>query len=252
MAQMTFKRVEKKYFLDLKTYAAFRRELEYHMSVDEYGKSTICNIYYDADDFNLIYQSIEKPVYKEKFRLRSYGVPCVDSPIFAEIKKKYKGIVYKRRITASYREIEEFLATGKVIPSADPQISREIQYFINFHQCSPKVFIAYDRTALFGKQDPSLRVTFDQDIRWRNDHLDLRCGDSGSLLFNDGRILMEIKIPGAAPLWLCELLDKYEIRNTSFSKYGTVYQKHFDEITSNGILIPDQKLGEMKEVKVCA
>ena len=94
--QDVFARYEKKYKLTLSQYAALRRWLQDRMEVDSYGLHTICNIYYDTPDFQLIRTSLEKPVYKEKLRLRSYGVPGGDTPVFVELKKKLDGVVYKR------------------------------------------------------------------------------------------------------------------------------------------------------------
>ena len=85
-----FKRYEKKYMLTKEQYESFKEDIDDFMKIDEYGLSTICNIYYDTVDYKLISRSIEKPIYKEKIRLRSYGIPTPDSTVFLELKKKYK------------------------------------------------------------------------------------------------------------------------------------------------------------------
>lgn len=96
----SFERCEKKYFLTPLQQEFLLCRMSRHMSADRYGKYKICNIYYDADDWRLIRASIDKPVYKEKLRVRSYGVPDEGGSVFVELKKKYDGVVYKRRITA--------------------------------------------------------------------------------------------------------------------------------------------------------
>lgn len=106
------------------------------------------------------------------------------------------------------------------------QVGREIQQFQQFYRAEPKVFIAYDRTAFAGTEDAGLRVTFDRNIRWRTTQLDLRDGDFGHQLLSDGRILMEIKIPGVCPMWLSRCLSENLIFPTSFSKYGTCYREN--------------------------
>lgn len=222
--QQNFKRYEKKYLVNEAQYQALRERLADHMQVDEYDWSTICNIYYDTPDYRLIRTSLEKPVYKEKLRLRTYGVPTDNSPSFVEIKKKYKGIVYKRRMTIPYGQAFAWLSYE---PDSDDtsQIAEEICWFRKYYQnLQPVVALFYDRLALYGKEDKNLRVTFDQRIRWRTQQVDLMKGDEGAYLLPEGYYIMEIKIPGAMPLWMADLLDELKVYPTSFSKYGRVYQ----------------------------
>ena len=224
MEKLVFNRVEKKYLLPQKKFQKLWKELMKYMMVDEYGLHTICNIYYDTESYELIRNSIEKPVYKEKFRVRSYGVPEKTDNVFLEIKKKYDGIVNKRRMVLPLGEAENYLNNkGKI--SQDSQIFQEIDYFIHQYELFPKMFIAYERIALFGKEDSEFRVTFDKNIRSRNWDLSLRYGDSGVLLLEDDTVLMEVKITNAMPMWFADLLSEFEIFSTSFSKYGSVYKK---------------------------
>ncbi len=223
--QYSFERYEKKYFLNQAQYSAMLEELEKHMKADDYGQYTICNIYYDTDDWRLIRASIDKPLYKEKLRVRSYGTPEDEQNVFIELKKKFDGIVYKRRMTAPAYSVEPFLY-GLISDPCAGQVGREIQQFQQLYRAEPKVFIAYDRTAFAGTEDAELRVTFDKNIRWRTTQLDLRDGDFGQQLLDDGRILMEIKIPGVCPMWLSRVLSENLIFPTSFSKYGTCYREN--------------------------
>ena len=155
--------------------------------------------------YRLIRASIDKPVYKEKLRVRSYGVPAADSAVFVELKKKYDGVVYKRRITSTPRAAQALLR-GVHPAGAQSQIQKEIEYFQQFHRTQPKVFIAYDRQAFQGTENSALRITFDRNMRYRLDRLDLMAGDDGAPILQTDDILMEIKIPGACPLWLTRLL----------------------------------------------
>lgn len=223
--QNSFKRYEKKYRLTLKQYEALLCGMKPYMAADIYGKTVNCSLYYDTEGWDLIRKSIEKPVYKEKLRVRSYGTPAGDGEVFIELKKKYDGIVYKRRITMENDRAARYLA-GCPGLSPDSQISKEIEWFQNRYHTSPKVFIAYDRTSYAGIADPNLRITFDKNIRFRDYALDLKLGDFGEKLLPDNTILMEIKIPGTAPLWLAQLLSRIGAKPTSFSKYGTFYKEH--------------------------
>lgn len=220
--QTIFKRYEKKYLLDEAQYSALTSVISEYMKVDKYGKHTICNIYFDTPDFYLIRRSIDKPMYKEKLRLRSYGIPDKDSKVFVELKKKYKGIVYKRRITMSLKDAYRYLTQG--ITTDTSQIKKEIDYFMNYYHPVPKMYIAYDRIAYFCESDPDFRITFDSDIRYRSNDLYLENGDHGECLLEKGFHLMELKIVGAIPLWLTHALTELKIYPTSFSKYGNIYK----------------------------
>lgn len=223
--QGVFKRYEKKYLLSNDQYTQIREKLAMYMQEDNYGLHTINNIYYDTKDYRLIRTSLSKPVYKEKLRLRSYGTPTMESDVFVEIKKKFDGVVYKRRVAMKLDEAYKYLLKERKA-SKPSQITREIDWFLNFYDVSPKVFIAYDRIALFGKEDCNLRITFDTNIRWRKDNLDLTKDPRGNQLLQPGEVLMEIKIPGVIPLWMSHILNELNIYSTSFSKYGTCYKNH--------------------------
>jgi hypothetical protein len=195
MAQTVFERIEKKYLLTAEQYAALAPRLAARMQPDAYGRYTIGNIYYDTPDYALIRASLAGPVYKEKLRLRCYGTPCADSTVFLELKKKYRGVVYKRRASMPLAAAEEYLAggaapalprpepaapSGAQPPAADPaQILREMDYFLSFYHPEAKVCLSYDRTAFFCPEEPELRVTFDENIRWRTWDMTLAAGAAG-------------------------------------------------------------------------
>ncbi|MEL7568589.1 MAG: polyphosphate polymerase domain-containing protein [Dehalobacterium sp.] len=224
--QNIFERYEKKYLMDEQQYQALTNFLQGPMTANEYGRYTICNIYFDTPDYRLIRTSIEKPVYKEKLRLRSYGVPQNEDTVFVELKKKFKGIVYKRRVPMTLSEAGEYLNRGKQ-PNKPGQIIKEIDWFRNFYQCViPKLYLAYDRIAMESREDPDLRITFDTNIRWRESVLDLSKGVWGSTLLGEGQHLMEIKIPGSMPLWLSRGLTELKIFPTPYSKYGNCYKNY--------------------------
>lgn len=230
--QYTFKRYEKKFLLTKEQYSEILSRLRAKMQEDGYGLHTICNIYFDTDNFDLVRASVEKPVYKEKFRLRSYGIPMQDDTVFAEIKKKFDGVVYKRRIDALPSEINAFVLNGQHLQQ-DEQIQREIQWFLHLYCPVPKVFIGYERLAFLGIEEPELRVTFDRNIRFRRRRLDLCAGDEGEPVLPEDMIVMEVKASSAIPLWLVSLLSRHQIYATNFSKYGICYQRyiapHFSE-----------------------
>lgn len=221
----TFKRYEKKYMLPPEAYERLMARLAPRLEPDDYHQSTVRSIYYDWDDYRLIRHSIDKPIYKEKLRLRSYKRPTPESEVFVELKKKYKGVVYKRRVASTEAAAMRWLA-GEAPAPKDSQMAREIDWFLHENHPRPKVLISCDRTAWRAKDDPELRVTFDEAIRWRSEDLLLSHGSAGKPLLPGGEILMELKIPGAAPLWLAHLLSEERIFPTGFSKYGLCYKNH--------------------------
>lgn len=233
MAIEVFNRVEKKYLIDVDTYNEFCRAIEPFMNNDKFSADgkfySINNIYYDTDTDELIRRSIDKPPYKEKLRLRSYGVPELEDKVFLEIKKKFKGIVNKRRTLIRLYRAYDFLDKGIVPKSGsymNEQVIKELKYFIDFYNPKPKLFLKYDRKALFGKEDSDLRITFDTNITTRRYDLRLEAGEYGEKLLEEDKILMEIKTIDSFPLWLTNILTELEIKSNSFSKYGTEYLKY--------------------------
>ncbi len=221
-----FQRIEVKYLLDDTQYTELMKRLENMAAIDSYGKTSILNIYFDTPDFKLIERSLDKPIYKEKLRLRTYGTAKDDTNAFIEIKKKYKGVVYKRRISMPYSEAMDYLVNGKPIEKRS-QISDEIDYFLQYYKgIRPAMAISYDRIAMAGTEDPDLRITFDTNIRWRTDKLSLKEGNRGKDILLPGQHLMELKIAGAMSMELARILDELNIRKTSFSKYGKGYVEY--------------------------
>lgn len=226
MAQNTFKRVEIKYIISNEKYDLLIKALEPYLQVDEFGLSTIQSIYYDTEHYDIIRESLEKPVYKEKLRLRVYGDKVADDTrAYLELKKKYKDVVYKRRIHLPYKEAVDYMEKG-IYPSKDSQILKEIDYFIKFHNPAKRTYVAYDRIAMYGKEDNNIRVTFDKNIRVRFDQAKLESVSDYKQIFENDERLMEIKVPGAIPLWLAGILSELEIYPHSFSKYGTACKKY--------------------------
>lgn len=220
---MVMNRVEMKYVLNKAQLDYLKIAILSYMQIDQYGKTTIASLYYDTPDYRLIRNSIEKPQYKEKIRLRSYGLAHSDTKVFLEIKRKVCGLVYKRRISLEEKDVENYLKCQNSI--SDKQIAKEICSFSSFYQnLVPAFLIIYDRVAYF---DPNsdLRLTIDENPRYRVNELNLHTSMEGEpLLENEGAIL-EIKVQGAMPLWLSELLSKGKIYQSSFSKVGEAYQK---------------------------
>lgn len=225
--QTIFKRYEIKYMLDIKQLSLLKNEMKKYMIADAFGKSTICSLYFDTPQYLLIRRSMDHPMYKEKLRLRSYGVADENSTVFVELKKKYDSVVYKRRVAMTEKEALEYLLNHRKV--MDTQITREIDYCMDVYKgIAPAMLLSYEREAYYARDDHEFRVTFDQNILWRNYDLSLHEGIYGNPILKDNQVLMEVKTAGAIPMWMVQFLRDNEIYKTSFSKYGTAYRKLYN------------------------
>ena len=221
--QTVFKRYELKYLLTMAQKETVLKAMQPYMTLDKYGRTTIRNLYYDTDTYLLIRRSIEKPAYKEKLRIRSYSRVDGDSTAFVELKKKYKSVVYKRRISLLYAEATAWLSREKH-PDKHTQIANEIDYFMELYgTLHPTVFLSYEREAYYCNDGSDFRVTFDDNILCRQEELSLDSEMYGTSILPEGKVLMEIKCSGGIPLWMTHVLSEEKIYKTSFSKYGTAY-----------------------------
>ncbi len=221
----TFKRMEKKYVLNPNQFEMLFSKIRNHLKEDKYFESNISNLYFDTDDFSLINKSIEKPIYKEKIRLRSYYLPHEEDKVFFEIKKKYKGISNKRRICITLKEFNDYYYKG-IVPNCNKQILNELNYIIKNYNLKPKVMLAYDRLSYYDKDNKNLRITFDKNLRYRTNDLNLTLGSSGHKYFNNDECIMELKTLDTFPIWLTSILSELKIYPISFSKYGNIYKNY--------------------------
>ena len=218
-----FQRYELKYLITAEEKAYLLAAMAPYMALDEFGRTTIRNVYYDTDTYRLIRRSIERPSYKEKLRIRSYRRVGEADTVFVELKKKAKGIVYKRRIPLPEKVATDWIS-GKTPKPEDSQIAREIDYVLRcYGGLRPACFLSYEREAFFALDGSDFRVTFDENILARTDTLSLTADVGGRPLLPDGMTLMEIKCAGGLPLWMVRVLSAKRIYKSSFSKYGTAY-----------------------------
>lgn len=218
-----FRRRELKFLISEEQRRFLESVMAQRMVPDKYGISTICNLYYDTPDYRLIRRSLEQPVYKEKLRLRSYGRAVAGADVFLEMKKKYKGIVYKRRVKVSEETAKAFMNRQASLPK-DSQIGRELVYFRDFYRnLEPRVYLSYERQAWFDPVDSGFRMTLDRNIQYRTTDLNLASGVDGKQILLPEISLLEVKASGGIPMWLTELLSSRHIHKQSFSKYGRAY-----------------------------
>lgn len=224
MYESNFNRIEQKYLLTKEQYQELFRCIDDFIEKDKFYSSKICNVYFDNVNEELTTHSIEKPLFKQKVRLRSYGVPSLDDDVFLEVKTKYKSVVTKRRIKIGLKEFYEYFKGDK--KNLKKQIMSEIDYLFRYFDLKPFYFLAYDRKSYHGRDDNELRITIDENLRSRRNDLFLEKGDEGNYYFDNEIYIMEIKYLNALPLWLVQRLSDLRIYPTSFSKLGSVYKKN--------------------------
>ena len=227
MIQRVFRRTETKYLLSEQEQQKLLELIEPYLVKDQYFKNTNCSLYFDDKDNTLAIRSLEKPLYKEKVRLRSYGVPTLEDTVFLEIKKKFNGIGGKRRVPIKLKDFYAWQQGNMKQPLSpeNPQISEELKYLFQTYGLKPALYLAYDRTSYADRDDPHFRVTFDKDVRSRRTNLNLESGDNGEKYFKNREIVMEVKAGGAYPLWFARALSRLKIYPATFSKYGRVMMR---------------------------
>ncbi len=220
-----FNRYEYKYKVDIMTARKLMKIFDENLNLDpycsQYGTYKIVNHYVDSLDYQLIRKSITKPLYKHKLRIRTYNEnPDFNDFVYFEIKKKFKGLVNKRRCKMTYGEACILIKEKKLEIKKDyinEQILKEIIYILEDNNYEIKNQIIYDRIAYFDDRK-NLRISFDFDIHSYNNQL-----------LDKELTLMEIKTATSMPLWVVKLLNDYKIHKTSFSKYGIDYLKNLKE-----------------------
>jgi SPX domain protein involved in polyphosphate accumulation len=216
-----FQRHEQKYLLNRFRYREFMKVLDEFAVDDEYELETIYSVYFDNPHFGITGNLLRKSPYKEKLRLRSYGIPRPGDTVYLELKKKYKGVSYKKRVPLPFTTIQDCFDFQ---PGTDKRVADEIRWMLGYYEPSPRLLISYDRRALRCPENETLRITLDTNIRWRSTDIDFSKGPYGKPLLNEDEYIMELKVDGAIPLFLTSHLTRLNIFPVSFSKYRSAYE----------------------------
>lgn len=213
MVKKVFERFEEKYLISESMMHILLNQNKDKLKKDTYYESLIQNIYYDTPNYDFLKSALDKQEYKEKLRVRTYNQITKDSQVFVEIKKKSNSIVYKRRTTLSY---EHYINDGI---TGNNQVFNEVAWLKNRYHLEPMLYISYLRHAFVGIDDPSFRITFDQNILYRNEAVSLSSHPLSKDITPYKQMVMEIKTCGSLPLWLVDFLNTNQIYPTHYSKY---------------------------------
>lgn len=239
----TFERVEDKYSLTYEQADALKKAIAEHIEEDIYYKYTVHSIYYDSIDSRLVINSLNSTQYRMKLRSRCYVQPDDDTPVFIETKKKLGDIVYKRRFQLTAKETEDYMEYG--IPHhVHNNTADEVDYLMKYYNLQPKVLILYERECYKGIAEDDVRITFDTNIRYRIDDVNLKENGTETPLTKD-TVIMEVKAMDRYPLWLVKVLSEMKLYKRSFSKYGNIYRLNFNamapQLSTQNVYEPAKK-----------
>lgn len=234
--ETSFKRIETKYVIAKEDLHDVIKDLKNYLVEDDYPTSTISNVYFDTEDFDVIQDALAKQNRREKIRMRTYlANPQADSQVFLEIKSKdQEGVGHKYRLVSTAQSIQQLLTQGQVDENiTDQDLVEEIQQLRHRYDngLKPRMYIYYDRFSMKEKKTikhypyNKVRVTIDQNLTYRDELVSLFHGNSGQPLLDEGMIIMEVKAPGDKPQWLQDILDKHGLVEQKFSKYSCAYHK---------------------------
>jgi SPX domain protein involved in polyphosphate accumulation len=216
-----FRRYEQKYHLNQFQYGELLKVLDGFAGEDHYGQTTIYSIYFDNPVFGITRKSLGKSPYKEKLRLRSYGIPRDTDSVYLELKKKFRGVTYKKRIAIPFSAVQGCLDSARGDYRTDNYIAGEIYWILRYYKPSPQLMICYERRAFRGLENDALRITLDSNVRWRDADFDFKKGSYGNPLLGANEYLMELKVAASIPLFLTSHFARLNIFPVPFSKYRT-------------------------------
>lgn len=233
MAQEIFKRYELKYLITRAEHDALREAILGRMAYDTYGdpegKYNIVSLYFESDEKDIYYETVNKLRFRQKLRLRVYDHATLESPSFIEIKQKFTNVVNKRRTVIPLHEAYDVLNRPfddsyiKDLHASNPQILREALHFRNLYKLKPATVVSYDRQAFSGIRDgeKDLRVTFDYNLMCRDDDLAIENGPEGIHFTDTNLVILEVKVSNSVPFWLARILSEFEFYKQGFSKFCT-------------------------------
>ncbi len=229
MAIEIFKRKEQKYLITLDQYSLLLEQIMPYMRSDKFGvdgRYIVSSLYFDSDDHNIYFETKNKLTFRQKLRLRTYNETGIDETAFFEVKQKHNNVVNKRRMLLPLEEAYHYLEKGdkkhlKDFHTSNLQVLREIDHFRTLYKLKPEMVVSYERHALHGIDNPDLRITFDFNLRCRNDDLLLEHGSDGEQFIDNNLIVLEVKVNDSVPLWLTRILQALQCEQRSASKYCT-------------------------------
>jgi len=224
-----FNRFELKYLLTLQQAEAFKTALKAYLVVDEHGRGNgsyaLASLYYDSPDLRCYWEKVDGVKFRRKLRIRRYetGEPLQDeTPIFVEIKQRLDRVTQKRRAILPYGEALRLCDGRQALQHApdDGAVIDEIYSFLWQYNLRAASIVRYERQAFMGTEyDIGLRVTFDTNLTYQTNALDLSKPPTGFPMLPANQVVMEIKVNERIPYWLTELVAAHNLQMVRMSKY---------------------------------
>ncbi|MFD1850905.1 polyphosphate polymerase domain-containing protein [Oceanobacillus bengalensis] len=248
-----FRRREQKYLITTDQYSELVYQLLPYMRPDKFGVDgmyTVTSLYFESSDYKIYFETKNKLRYRQKLRLRIYNDTDINSTAFFEVKQKHKDVVNKRRMLLPLKEAYRYLerlenCSLDSYETSNLQVLREIDYFRSLYRLEPAMVVSYDRHALHCIYDPDLRITFDHNLRCRNDDLQVEKGPHGINFIDKNLIVLEVKVNDSVPLWLTRILQQINCKQRSASKFCTSLELLKQNKLPNQITTENIELGAM-------
>ena len=223
-----FSRREQKYLITQWQYLQLVENILPYMRPDKYGvegRYSVTSLYFDNDDQDIYFETKNKLKYRQKLRLRVYDDTDRNGTAFFEVKQKHNKVVNKRRLvmplSEAYRYLNNDAEELSSYETSNGQVLKEIDHFKRFYDLQPEMIVSYNRHAFHGVTDPELRITFDLDLKCRNEDLALENGSYGHNFIDENLVVLEVKVNDSVPLWLTRHLQDLDCEQRSASKFCT-------------------------------
>lgn len=233
-------RYEAKYTIPIEMVDAVSRFIEPYCSMDAYSEKshdlyyTINSLYFDTPDYLFLRLRLTKSDNRFNMRVRTYGEDPI-LPWFLEIKHKRGDIMKKYRAKIHSEHLETMLNTPEMlrhhVKNEKEENNRILFYkLVQTYNAEPKVLIQYRRKAYISDTEEYARVTFDKDIRSMEqpghcplpDDNRLQPCDFETIYDTQTNVILELKCyTSFVPLWMLDLIRKFNLNRRGFSKYMT-------------------------------
>lgn len=227
-------RLEYKYLVPLCLIDELRAAMMPYVCYDAFCRDrpqrqyTVRSIYYDNRRFDCYYEKFDGFRLKKKLRIRGYNTPQPDSIVFLEIKRKQEDFISKSRAPVRWQQVGKLFGgydSSGLLPFEPGSAAAEAasRFFYNYHRrrMLATVLIAYEREAFFGRFDPMLRLTFDKNVRSRMyPQLGALFEDREMKFVMPESFVFELKFYMRLPLWVRDLIRRFELQRLAISKYA--------------------------------
>ena len=233
-------RAEIKYLVSNARLEELRQVIAPFVTLDKYGKPfentgyTVRSIYLDTPRLVYYREKIEGLKKRKKLRIRGYNKPADSHNVFLEIKRKEESRIAKIRTPVPYSRLQDFLqrtpkeSLAEMLEGDEQAITSASKFMYHLHRSNLQCInlVVYEREAYEGKINPSLRVTFDKNLRTQLcNELEQLYDESDMQFVLTDHFILEIKYNNQFPAWLTPILSNLGLQKQALSKYCMSLEK---------------------------